>query len=442
MNTAMTSRQLACFLRIIALGVVLNFAPLNISAFGQGSLTPPGAPAPTMKTLTEVEPRMPLSDTNTPGDADFHYVISQPGSYYLTTNLPVTKTGGIAIRARGVTLDLNGFTVQRASGSGGNGIEAQAGAYECIVRDGTVRGFGFGILIPSSAGGGRFEGLSASHCSIVGLQAGASWILKDCFARSNSVGIKAGYGSSLERCVVTFSSDIGIEAGADSTLALCSAVQGSGAYGILVGRGCTVNQCTVGDNTVPYGVYAGISSVISRCSVYRNTTATSSGFGIYTETRSVVESCAVSQITSTYAVAENDTTDNGVGIFVDSNSTVRDCTVAVNEGDGIRSKSDCLIQDNNSANNGNNGNGAAIRVDGLGTVVKGNLVKDSDVGVAVDLGSNLIIGNTAQGNTINYVIVTSNKVGTIVSSPASGAISGSTGGAGVGTTDPWANLSF
>jgi hypothetical protein len=36
---------------------ILN--PASLSA--QGSLTPPGAPAPTMKTLTQIEPRTPIS---------------------------------------------------------------------------------------------------------------------------------------------------------------------------------------------------------------------------------------------------------------------------------------------------------------------------------------------------------------------------------------------
>jgi hypothetical protein len=52
------------------------------------------------------------------------------------------------------------------------------------------------------------------------------------------------------------------------------------------------------------------------------------------------------------------------------------------------------------------------------------------------------VRNTASDNTTNYVIVASNKVGFIVSAPNSGAISGSTGGSGVGSTDPWANFSF
>ena len=50
--------------------------------------------------------------------------------------------------------------------------------------------------------------------------------------------------------------------------------------------------------------------------------------------------------------------------------------------------------------------------------------------------------NSASGNGTNYVIVAGNKVGPIVAAPSSGAISGDTGGAGVGTTDPWANFSY
>ena len=60
-------------------------------AGAQGPLTPPGAPAPTMKTLAQVEPRIAI--TNVP------FTINRPGSYYLTTNL--TSTGhGIEIVSR------------------------------------------------------------------------------------------------------------------------------------------------------------------------------------------------------------------------------------------------------------------------------------------------------------------------------------------------------
>src|SRR5437016_11603206 len=40
--------------------VVSSFFTFH-SAFGQGALTPPGAPTPAMKTLTQIEPRTPIS---------------------------------------------------------------------------------------------------------------------------------------------------------------------------------------------------------------------------------------------------------------------------------------------------------------------------------------------------------------------------------------------
>ena len=97
---------------IASVFLIPAFQLFSISAFAQGSLTPPGPPAPTMKRLDEVEPRMNLQATPAPAgvdttNPDYHFIINQPGSYYLSAKVAVTKNNGIQINVEGVTLDLN-----------------------------------------------------------------------------------------------------------------------------------------------------------------------------------------------------------------------------------------------------------------------------------------------------------------------------------------------
>ena len=60
-----------------------------------------------MKTLEQIEPRTPIASAG--------YVITNSGSYYLTSNLHSTGHG-IVIETNGVTVDLMGFSL---TGDGG-----------------------------------------------------------------------------------------------------------------------------------------------------------------------------------------------------------------------------------------------------------------------------------------------------------------------------------
>src|SRR6478672_7546607 len=102
-------------LRCLAFFVLVAATPKILA---QGGLTPPGPPAPTMKTLDQVEARTPVDAAHTPGDASNLFIISQPGAYYLTGNITgVAGKAGIKITANDVTLDLNGFALVGPGGS-------------------------------------------------------------------------------------------------------------------------------------------------------------------------------------------------------------------------------------------------------------------------------------------------------------------------------------
>src|ERR1017187_8409666 len=100
------------------------------TVFAQGSLTPPGAPTPTMKSLDQIEARTPISSVP--------YTISAPGSYYLTGNLAVSSGTAITITASQVTLDLNGFTLSSTEATPtGTGILLEVGGNSDItIRNG------------------------------------------------------------------------------------------------------------------------------------------------------------------------------------------------------------------------------------------------------------------------------------------------------------------
>src|SRR5438105_3223769 len=83
--------------------------------FAQGLLTPPGTPAPTMKTLDQIEARTPIDAIHTAGGSGYQFIVSAAGSYYLTGNLVTSGSNNncIHVTSADVTIDLNGFQIRQ-----------------------------------------------------------------------------------------------------------------------------------------------------------------------------------------------------------------------------------------------------------------------------------------------------------------------------------------
>ncbi len=447
-----------------------------------------------MKTLDQVEPRKEVNATNTPGDGSSVFRISAPGSYYLSANITgAASKSGVVVDADDVSLDLNGFELKGVAGSV-SGIRFNGVRVNCLIRNGTIRewdvkgidgGFGLfavyenirsyqngGIGIHVGAGsvvrsciasenvGHGFQCLSVSgshnvkvviieHC-LANANGGDGFRLtnatvNNCVAELNggkgiAVFALATEALTMTNCAAISNTGDGISAGVGSTLTNCTAKQNGGTNGIFAGEGSTLTGCTAYANDAEFGINADDRSTLTNCTAALNTSAAADSRGISAGAQCTISNCSVNGNLNTNATPSGST---GGGILAGGSSTVQNCTVVGNKGDGIQIASDARVVGNNcDSNSFGGGDAAGIHSTGADNRIEANNVTDNTRGIDVDSTGTLIIKNSASGNTTNYEIAASNAVGVIVSAPASIAISGSTGGAGTGSTDPWANFSF
>ena len=264
-----------CFLA----STILIIPALGPVAFGQGALTPPSAPAPTMKTLDQVEPRTPIGS--------LPYVITAPGSYYLVTNLTgVPATDGITVQADHVTIDLRGFALKGGGGASGRGIVVLGKHNNLKICNGTITGWPGQGLLADNASNSQFEHLRISQNGLAGLQAGTGSTIDACVAErnlgegvsvlercliqnsdscSNSVGFKLqGYGGRINDCVAACNATNGIAVqGVICSVNNCTATA-NGQDGINVWDGCRIDLCVVIMNQ-RHGIMAGNGCTVKNC---------------------------------------------------------------------------------------------------------------------------------------------------------------------------------
>jgi len=290
------------------------------------------------------DPRIPVNSMNTPGDADSLFMITQPGSYYLTANISgEANKDGIEIAASNVTLNLNGFALVGQGSS--NGILVSGIRRNLAVSNGTIESWGTGCSAQETSGS-VFDHLQLHSNSGDGLTVfGSQCRVSDSISRSNDGnGIRVNRATIVERCVAYSNGQDGIRANAD----------------------CVITHCSMENND-----------------------------------------------------------DDGIDAF---RAVITECSSADNSGDGIEISSGSFVMRNSCDGNG----GAGIRTGGDSNRIESNHLTENGRGIEATAGiNNLIVKNTAAGNTTNYQIDPDNLYGQIV-----------TPSAGFNSSNAWANFGW
>jgi hypothetical protein len=171
-----------------------------------------------MKTLTQIEPRRPISSAP--------FTINTPGSYYLTQSITVGGGNAITISSDDVALDLNGFTISStANPAAGSGVLLNGTRTNIAIRNGRIKGQ---VTFDGSAysGAGFLRGISGNATPLKNIAA-VDLAVSGC--QDEGIDLGSSYSSTVVRCVVHTVGGIGIIAGA---VHLCSA-QECGGSGIL-----------------------------------------------------------------------------------------------------------------------------------------------------------------------------------------------------------------
>jgi hypothetical protein len=256
-------------IEITAALMLLAFNGSFSNARAQGTLTPPGAPGPTMLTLSQVEPRIPI--TSVP------FVITNSGSYYLTASMSnntylvkvgsffiyentLANTNAITILANNVTVDLHGYSLTGISSST-NGILIGS-VTNITICNGAISGFVNGVNSPSGGINEHVTGLTVSSCL------------------DSGIILDGGTGSLVESCLVNNMGMFGIEAGTvrDSTAINCSSAAITAfivmnCYAVSGGNGDAIDATMVENSEgASYGdYYNGITAqMVLNCYGYNN----------------------------------------------------------------------------------------------------------------------------------------------------------------------------
>ena len=284
---------------------------LSLAAVGtveaQGPLTPPGTPAPTMRTLQEIEPRIPLQTLPA--------VISTPGSYFITKewDLAGAEPNAISITVSGVTVDLGGYALRNCTSSA---IQIANGIQDIRIRNGTISNLGASAPAINAAGatGVRVENLTLHDLGNVAILAGDSAAISGCTFYNGKGAVSVGKSALVKDCLVFDHQPNG-----NGTLIICQA-----------GPGSVVEDCTVRGSNLAFNLTGATASGL---------TVEDCVTGIVMDGGSLVnsrfENCGTSGVTAKGATLANVQVSKCAGMgFTLNRGVIRD-SIATQNGGGF-----------------------------------------------------------------------------------------------------------
>ena len=292
-------KRIFLFVLSLALLSVIGFQPST--AFAQGNLTPPGAPAPTMRTLDQISQQITNVNQQVTNVVNlltnqisnqivsvekrypiftFQTNLTVSGSYYLTTNLVSGTNTFDAIlvhsNASNVTIDLNGFSLICTIGPSGTSSPAGVrviGATNIVIRNGQITGFDRGVRAEEEFCAVVCEDLHVHGCRRAGIEANGTL----------GSGLRT---ITVRHCVIEKMDSTGeaTDASADGvTLLSCAAVVENCVIRDIVAAGTAVAMCidaisptnTFIDNNFLSNADIGLKSTGSGTRVYYRNNLTS-----------------------------------------------------------------------------------------------------------------------------------------------------------------------
>jgi parallel beta-helix repeat protein len=410
--------------RALALVVILLFG----GGASAGPLDPPGAPAPTLKTLDQVNPGTPLSEVA--GDADAAHVITAPGRYFLDADIESLGPGMHAIQVEtddAVEIDFNGFAIR---GDMTETLEAiDLGSGVALVHGGVIENWGATAITETDSsltlrnmtlrgiGGPALMTLNRrtliEHCLFetnsgpIDLDGGGPTqlgiMIRACVFSGMPRAISAQQADGVQILDCTFSG-IGaastmtrVVVGADALISRCTFVSG-GETAVSATDRLRISDCVMrglGGATATSGIVAAFSASVTGCIVTGY-----AGAGVVVGDRSIVRDCIISEndgigidAGASAIITGNSLELNGGGIDATFGSRVVGNTLRANGTSGILVEADTFVGENTL-------DGDTVVVSSSDNVIDGNIFTDAPSGIELNSPGNVVRRNTFGGATI------------------------------------------